>query len=132
MALMGDTIDNIKGVPGIGDKGARELIATYGTMENLLSHAGEIRNKRYREGLQNHAEDARQSQVLARIRIDVPVEFDRDAVLYRGGSREQSFRIFNDLGFRTLAKEYAPTADTIAKAYPIVNTDDGLRELAAR
>src|SRR5262245_20783365 len=132
MALMGDTIDNIKGVPGIGDKGARELIATYGTMENLLAHAGEIKNKRYREGLQNHAEDARQSQALARIRIDVPVEFDRDAVLYRGGSREQSFRIFNDLGFRTLAKEYAPTADTITKTYRIVNTDDGLRDLAAR
>jgi DNA polymerase I len=132
MALMGDTIDNIKGVPGIGDKGARELIATYGTMENLLAHAGEIKNKRYREGLQNHAEDARQSQALARIRTDVPVEFDRDAVLYRGGSREQSFRIFNELGFRTLAKEYAPTADTITKSYRIVNTDEGLQDLAAR
>src|SRR5213079_548765 len=47
LALMGDTIDNIKGVPGIGDKGARELIATYGTLENLLQHAAEIKNKRY-------------------------------------------------------------------------------------
>src|SRR4029434_5638178 len=80
LALMGDTIDNIKGVPGIGDKGARELIATYGTLENLLAHAGEIKNKRYREGLQAHAEDARQSQVLARIRTDVPVPFDPEAV----------------------------------------------------
>src|SRR5207249_1715080 len=49
MALMGDTIDNIKGVPGIGDKGARELIATYGTLEHLLSNAAAIKNKRYRE-----------------------------------------------------------------------------------
>src|SRR5215467_6200066 len=80
LALMGDTIDNIKGVPGIGDKGARELIATYGSVENLIAHAAEVKNKRYREGLQNHAEDARQSQVLARIRTDVPVEFDREAV----------------------------------------------------
>src|SRR3982751_3511417 len=47
MALMGDTIDNIKGVPGIGDKGAKELISTYGSMENLLAHAPEIKNKRY-------------------------------------------------------------------------------------
>src|SRR4051812_11622089 len=46
MALMGDTIDNIKGVPGIGEKGARELIATYGSIENLLAHAPEIKNKR--------------------------------------------------------------------------------------
>src|ERR671927_890053 len=52
LALMGDTIDNIKGVPGIGEKGGRELIATYGTLDELLAHAGEISNKRYREGLQ--------------------------------------------------------------------------------
>src|SRR5437867_2219795 len=101
LALMGDTIDNIKGVPGIGDKGARELIATYGSLENLLAHASEIKNKRYREGLLGHAEDARQSQNLARIRTDVPVELDLQSVHYRGGSREQSFQIFNELGFRS-------------------------------
>src|ERR671935_1746901 len=68
LALMGDTIDNIKGVPGIGEKGALNLIAAYGSLENLLAHASEIKNKRYREGLLAHAEDARQSQALARIR----------------------------------------------------------------
>src|SRR5919106_1606952 len=51
MALMGDSIDNIKGVPGIGEKGARDLIARYGTLDGLLEHAAEISNKRYREGL---------------------------------------------------------------------------------
>ena len=51
LALMGDSIDNIKGVPGIGEKGARDLIATYGNLETLLAHASEIPNKRYREGL---------------------------------------------------------------------------------
>jgi DNA polymerase I len=132
LALMGDTIDNIKGVPGIGDKGARELIAQYGTLENLIAHAGEIKNKRYREGLQAHAEDARQSQVLARIRTDVPVPFDAEAVRYRGGSRERCFRIFNELGFRAFVGEYAPTADSIAKSYRIVNTEDDLRALAER
>src|SRR5204863_4840890 len=89
LALMGDTIDNIKGVPGIGDKGARELIATYGTLENLIAHAGEIKNKRYREGLLGHADDARQSQVLARIRTDVPVDFDPAGVRYRGALRDR-------------------------------------------
>jgi DNA polymerase I len=132
MALMGDTIDNIKGVPGIGDKGARELIATYGTIDNLLAHAAEIKNKRYREGLLGHADDARQSQALARIRIDVPVEFDPAALEYRGGSRERCFAIFNDLGFRTIVAEYAPTADTIAKTYRVVNTTAQLDTLAAR
>src|SRR5687768_3877368 len=72
LALMGDSIDNIKGVPGIGEKGARELIARYGSLDELLAHAQEITNKRYREGLLQHADDARQSRQLARIRVDVP------------------------------------------------------------
>ena len=132
MALMGDTIDNIKGVPGIGDKGARELIAVYGTLENLIAHAGEVKNKRYREGLQAHADDARQSQELARIRTNVPVEFDPEAVRFRGGSREKCFRIFNELGFRAFVAEYAPTADTIAKTYRVLNTEADLRALVER
>src|ERR1044071_9959594 len=132
LALMGDTIDNIKGVPGIGDKGARELISTYGSGEALLAHAGEVKNKRYREGLLGHAEDARQSQVLARIHTDVPVPFDADALRYRGATRERCFQIFNELGFRAFVGEYAPTADTIAKNYRIVNTEDDLRGLAER
>src|SRR3954452_20601752 len=84
LALMGDTIDNIKGVPGIGEKGAKELIGIYGSLENLIAHAAEVKHKRYREGLLAHADDARQSRELARIRIDVPVEFDVDAVRLRG------------------------------------------------
>src|SRR5262245_56732851 len=68
LALMGDSIDNIKGVPGIGEKGARDLIAQYGSLEELLAHAAEVSNKRYREGLLGHADAARQSRELARIR----------------------------------------------------------------
>ncbi len=132
LALMGDTIDNIKGVPGVGEKGARELIVQYGSLENLLAHAAEVKNKRYREGLLAHQEAARQSRELARIRTDVPVEFDPEAMRYRAGSRERSFEIFNELGFRALAKEYAPTADTIVKNYRLVNTADGVTALADR
>jgi DNA polymerase-1 len=132
MALMGDTIDNIKGVPGIGEKGARDLILAYGSIDNLLAHASEIKNKRYREGLLGHADAARQSQMLARIRTDVPVTFDPDALKYRGASRERCFEIFNELGFRTLVAEFAPTADTIVKNYRIVRTAADLQALADR
>src|SRR5882672_7268627 len=106
LALMGDTIDNIKGVPGIGEKGARELIAHYGSLEGLLANA----------------EAARQSRELAKIRTDVPVEFDAEALRYRGGSRERCFQIFNELGFRAFAKEYAPTASSIVKSYRMVTS----------
>src|SRR5262249_45660245 len=127
LALMGDTIDNIKGVPGIGEKGARDLIVQYGSLENLIAHASEVKHKRYREGLLANVESARQSKELARIRTDVPVEFDSDAVRYRGASRERCFQIFNELAFRTIVAEYAPTASTIAKTYRIVNTVEGVQ-----
>ena len=129
---MGDTIDNIKGVPGIGEKGARELIAAYGSLENLLAHAPEVKHKRYREGLLANAEQARRSRELARIRTDVPVDLDPPALQYRGGSRERSFQIFNELGFRTIAKEYAPTAGSIAKTYRVVTTAEEVRQLVDR
>jgi DNA polymerase-1 len=130
LALMGDSIDNIKGVPGIGEKGARDLIAQYGSLDELLAHAAEVPNKRYREGLLNHADDARQSRELARIRVDVPVAFSPDALRYRGPSRERAFAHFTRMGFRTLVMEYAPTADTVGKDYALVDTVDGLRALA--
>jgi len=130
LALMGDSIDNIKGVPGIGEKGARDLIATYGSVDALIAHAPEVSNKRYREGLLNHAEDARQSRELARIRTDVPVPFEPDALRYRGASRERCFELFTRLGFRSLVLEYAPTAETIGKDYAVVESLDELQILA--
>ena len=131
LALMGDSIDNIKGVPGIGEKGARDLIAQYGGLEALLQHAADVPNKRYREGLLNHAEDARQSRELARIRTDVPVEFEPDAVRYQGADRIACFELFTRLGFRSLVMEYAPTADTVGKDYQIVDSVEALRALIA-
>jgi DNA polymerase-1 len=129
LALMGDSIDNIKGVPGIGEKGARDLIATYGDLDNLLAHASEISNKRQREGLLNHAADARQSRVLARIAVDCPVEFDPESMRYRGASRERCYELFSRLGFRTLVMEFAPTAQTVAKDYAIVDSIEGVAAL---
>jgi DNA polymerase-1 len=131
LALMGDSIDNIKGVPGVGEKGARDLIATYGNLDELLAHASEVPNKRYREGLLQHAEDARQSRELARIRTNVPVEFQAESVRYRGASRERCFELFTRLGFRTLVMDYAPTAQTVGKDYAVVRTIDDMRALGA-
>jgi DNA polymerase-1 len=130
LALMGDSIDNIKGVPGIGEKGARDLIASYGSLEALLARASEVSNKRYREGLLGHAEDARQSRELARIRIDVPVDFESESMRYRGGSQQRCFELFSRLGFRSLVMEFAPTAQTVGKEYSVVDTLEGVRALA--
>src|SRR5438876_6493926 len=131
LALMGDTIDNIKGVPGIGEKGARELIVKYGSLENLIAHAKELTPKR-RETLLANVDAAYQSRELATIHTSVPVNFNPDALRFGGAARERCFQIFNELGFNTLVKEFAPTAGSVAKTYRVVNTADDLRTLAAR
>ena len=84
---MGDTIDNVKGVPGIGEKGARDPIAAYGTLDALLDRAAEVPQKKYREALLAHTAEARQSRELLRIHTNVPVEFDITAFRYRGPTR---------------------------------------------
>jgi DNA polymerase-1 len=132
LALMGDTIDNIKGVPGIGEKGARELISTYGSLDALLAAAADVPQKRYREALQLHASSARDSRELARIRTDVPVTFDPEAVRFRGPIRERCYALFSALGFRALTQEFAPTAESSARDFGLVTSLDELDTIVAR
>ena len=132
LALMGDTIDNIKGVPGIGEKGARDLISTHGSLDTLLENAGSLTQKKYREALLAHADSARESRVLLRIRTDVPLpEVDMSCFDYRGPNRQKCFELFSMLGFRTLVTEYAPTADTVDADYKIVATEADLAALVS-
>ena len=129
LALMGDTIDNVKGVPGIGEKGARELISTHGSLDALLEHAGEVPQKKYREALLANAEAARSSRELVTIHTDVAVEFDLRTFQYRGPSREACYTLFSELGFRSLTTEFAPTADTTSTDYQVVTTTAELQAL---
>ena len=129
LALMGDSSDNVKGVPGIGDKGARELIAQYGSLDALLEHAGEVKQKKYREGLLQHADEARQSKVLVTIRTDVDVPFNTEAFRYQGPLRERCYELFSRLGFRTLVPEFAPTASSVVKDYALIGSTEELTAL---
>ncbi len=131
LAIMGDTSDNVKGVPGIGEKGARDLITTFGSLDALLERAGEVKAKKQREALLAHAADARTSRELVTIHTDVPVTFDAEALAFRGAARERCYTLFSSLGFRTLAPEYAPTAASTTRDYAIVETPDGVDALVA-
>ncbi|HEY3380955.1 MAG TPA: DNA polymerase I [Vicinamibacterales bacterium] len=131
LALMGDAVDNIKGVPGIGEKGARDLIAAFGSLDELLARASEVPQKKYREALLAGPDLARQSRELAQIRLDAPISFDIETFRHRGPNRQACYELFGGLGFRSLLSEFAPTADTIVKDYAIVETIEGVRELAA-
>jgi DNA polymerase I len=118
LALAGDSIDNIPGVPGIGDKGAKALIAEYGSLEELLARAGEVTRKSYREGLQQHAEQARMSKELSTIHTDLPIAFDPAALRHDAPDPVALRRLFGELEFHSLAEELAPAAGAPALLAP--------------
>jgi len=128
LALVGDTSDNVAGVPGIGKKGAVDLITKYGNLDTLLERADELKPKQ-REALVTHRAAALRSRALVTIETDVPVDVDFAALRYRGASRERCYELFSRLAFRTLVNEYAPTADSIQKDYSLVRTDADLDAL---
>ncbi len=101
-ALVGDKSDNIPGVKGIGEKGAAELIRTWGDLETAIAHAGEIRAKRAREALSEHADLARLSKRLATLRDDAPVADDWADYRLREPDREALRALYRRLGFTRL------------------------------
>jgi DNA polymerase-1 len=105
LALMGDAIDNIPGVPGIGEKGAKGLIKEYGSLENLLARAGEVSRKAYREGLLAHQDQARMSLELSTIHVDLPVDFDPEALHLDPPDPQALRQLYTELEFFSLADE---------------------------
>jgi DNA polymerase-1 len=131
LALVGDTSDNVAGVPGVGKKGAVDLISTFGSLDALLDRAPELPQRKYRDALVAHRDNALRSRELVTIRCDVPIEIDFESLRYRGAARERCYELFSRLAFRTLVTEYAPSADTIQKDYALVTTVAELDDLIA-
>ena len=110
MALVGDTVDNIPGAKGIGEKGAAELIGKYSLVENALDHAGEVANKRYREALQQQRQQVLMSKQLAAISTDVPLALDLEALGIQPPDRAALAELYRELGFHSLLKELGDLA----------------------
>ncbi|MGA2300907.1 MAG: DNA polymerase I [Candidatus Acidiferrum sp.] len=109
MALLGDTVDNIPGAKGIGEKGATELIQKYGSVESALEHAGEVMNKRYREALQQQRDQVMMSKQLAAIETNVPLELDLLTLQVREPDAAALLALYRELGFNSLLKELLAT-----------------------
>ncbi|MBW1886538.1 MAG: hypothetical protein JRJ58_23635 [Deltaproteobacteria bacterium] len=101
-ALVGDPSDNIPGVKGIGEKGAAKLIREWGSLEALLDGAAQVGAKRAREGLLEHAEDARLSRRLSTLRADVPLSLDWEGLAVREPDRERLRELYQRFGFNRL------------------------------
>lgn len=102
LALMGDSSDNIPGVPGIGPKTASELINEYGSLDNLLSHVDEIKQNKRRETIKQHKEDALISRQLASLYDKVPVSDDLEKFNVYEPDKEKLFEFLNKYGFKSL------------------------------
>ena len=126
MALLGDTIDNIPGAKGIGEKGAAELINKYGSVESALDHADEVPNKRYREALQQQREQVLMSKQLAEIAKDAPIELKLQELELRPPNGAVLAEFYRELGFSSLLKELgseAVASSAPANAESVAETD---------
>lgn len=103
LGLWGDAVDNIPGIPGIGEKTAKLLIKQYGSMENIIANAHELKGKQ-RENVENFAEQGLISKKLATILLDVPVELDEESLALCDPSRDLLEPLFTELEFRTLGR----------------------------
>ncbi len=126
LALKGDAVDNIPGAPGIGDKGAKDLIERFGSLDAVLQRAAEVEKKTYRESLQNNVERIRMSQRLATISTDVPVEFSAESVRAQVPAPELLKAIYKEMEFHSLLKELGPSEDTRERQYSVIGSGDEL------
>ncbi len=117
MALRGDSVDNIPGAPGIGDKGSVDLIKRFGSVEAALDRAAEVEKKTYRESLLNNREAVLVSKQLATIDTNVPVEFDPAAMQAGEPDMESLRQLFIELEFTSLLKDLLPIAEVGAARY---------------
>jgi len=121
LGLWGDAVDNIPGIPGIGEKTAKLLIKQYGSVENLIAHAHELKGKQ-QENVINFAEQGLLSKKLATIILDVPLEYSYEELLLEEPDEEKIAELFAELEFRNLAKRVLGKEIQIAPTTSIGST----------
>jgi len=128
LALKGDSVDNIPGAPGIGDKGARDLIARFGSVEATLERAAEVERKMYRESLQNNRDQILLSKQLATIQTSVPIEWDLEALRAKGPNNSGLKALYKELEFFSLLKDLPPEDDSATRDYGRLEDAEAIAE----
>jgi DNA polymerase-1 len=128
LALKGDSIDNIPGAPGIGDKGARDLITRFGSVEGALERAAEVERKMYRESLLNNREQILLSKQLATIQTNVPIEWDLDALRAQAPANSALKALYKELEFFSLLKDLPPEDDSATRDYGVLADETAVAE----
>lgn len=105
LGLWGDAIDNIPGIPGVGEKKAKQLVAQFGSVENLIANSDEVRNERLRNLVKQYADQVLLSKKLATICREVPVEWDETSLMVGTPDYENLAALFAELEFKAFAKK---------------------------
>lgn len=108
LGMMGDAVDNIPGLPGVGEKTAKKLLKEFGSLENLLENTDKLKGK-LKENIESHAQQGRLSKKLARIMLDVPVSFHEKDFELNTPDMNAVLEIFRELEFRQLSENLLKT-----------------------
>ena len=131
MAIWGDAIDNIPGVPGIGEKGAKALIQQFGSLEGVYENLDQIKRAAQRKSLEDNRDKAFLSRDLAKIKCDLELDIDFDALTLDEPDRAKLHDVFSRLEFASLMQEYLPEAPPVEKDFRIAASGDDIREFSS-
>ena len=128
MAIWGDAIDNIPGVPGIGEKGAKSLIEQFGSLDAVYEHLDQVKKASQRKTLEENRDKAFLSRDLAKIKCDLPITIDFDKLKRQEPDRAKLHELFSRLEFASLMQEYMPKAPAVARDYRLAASGDDIRQ----
>lgn len=132
LALMGDTSDNVPGIPGVGEKTALELIKKFGTLEKVLKNAELVKRKNVQKGLKEHADLARLSKRLVTIDTNVPFELDLSHLQRKGFDLPRLKELFKELEFTKLLQEISSLEKEEEVNYRIIKSEEELKTLISK
>jgi DNA polymerase I len=129
MAIWGDAIDNIPGVPGIGEKGAKGLIQQFGSLDAIYEGLDQVAKPAMRKKLEEHREKAFLSRELARIKCDLDLEIEFETLKRTEPDRPRLHELFSKLEFASLMQEFLPEAPPVPREFRVAGSADDVREL---
>jgi DNA polymerase-1 len=137
LGLMGDSVDNIPGAPGIGAKGAVQIVKEFGSIENALESWEQVKHKTYRESLRDNADLILQSKELATIKRDVNIKLDLDKLRCQSPDRAAAYKLFRELEFSNLTREFADAAGDVEvgqaeRRYAVIRKPEELEKLTRK
>ncbi len=132
LSLMGDSVDNIPGAKGVGEKSAKELIQEYGSLEKIIENCDNISNRRVREGIKNNIDMIWLSKELATIDTQVPLKVDLEGLRYHEANPETLLKLFTELEFKSLIDTLNTKAMKFSTQYHIFDSLDKVDELCKK